>query len=124
MKSFLKFLLTILGFGLSLVVVMDILDGSKNSETFEASKRKGHKVNIDHLVKTYKSSLNERQLKILKMFKSRKVLYPSDLYTLLPEVSTRTIRRDMTFLSNLSLVVQRGNTRDTYYLLANKINEV
>jgi len=62
-------------------------------------------------------SLNSRQLDILKLLEKRKILLPSDIYTLHPQVSTRTLRRDMTSLVNLNLVQQEGSTKDTKYIL-------
>ncbi|OGC44471.1 hypothetical protein A2400_00915 [candidate division WS6 bacterium RIFOXYB1_FULL_33_14] len=62
-------------------------------------------------------SLNSRQLKILKLLEKRKVLLPSDIYSLHPQVSTRTLRRDMTSLVELNIVKQEGSTKDTKYIL-------
>lgn len=61
--------------------------------------------------------LNERQREILKLIKKREVLLPSDIYALHPNVSTRTLRRDMTSLVETNLVRQEGSTRDTKYIL-------
>ncbi len=61
--------------------------------------------------------LNERQELIMKLIKRRKVVLPSDIYALNPNVSTRTLRRDMDVLVELNLVNQEGSTRDTKYIL-------
>lgn len=61
--------------------------------------------------------LNSRQKEILKLMNKRQVLLPSDIYALHPDVSTRTLRRDMTSLTQLGLVKQKGSTRDTKYIL-------
>ncbi len=63
------------------------------------------------------SKLNSRQKDILKLINKRKVLLPADIYALHPDVSTRTLRRDMTSLVQDSLVRQEGSTRDTRYFL-------
>ncbi|MDY0097510.1 MAG: hypothetical protein RBS01_04130 [Candidatus Dojkabacteria bacterium] len=63
------------------------------------------------------SNLNSRQLEILKLLDKREVLLPSDIYTLHPQVSTRTLRRDMTSLVELGMVKQEGSTKDTKYIL-------
>jgi len=63
------------------------------------------------------SNLNSRQLEILKLLDKRKVLLPSDIYELHPQVSTRTLRRDMTSLVELGMVKQEGSTKDTKYIL-------
>jgi predicted HTH transcriptional regulator len=62
-------------------------------------------------------NLNQRQQAILKLIKRRKVVLPSDIYALNPNVSTRTLRRDMDVLVELGLVNQEGSTRDTKYIL-------
>lgn len=61
--------------------------------------------------------LNARQVDILKIIEKRKILLPSDIYELQPQVSTRTLRRDMTSLVQLGLVKQEGSTKDTRYIL-------
>ncbi len=62
-------------------------------------------------------NLNSRQLEILKLLDKREVLLPSDIYSLHPQVSTRTLRRDMTSLVELGMVKQEGSTKDTKYIL-------
>lgn len=66
-----------------------------------------------------KVNLNKRQKDILKLINKRRVLLPSDIYELHPNVSTRTLRRDMTVLVENNLVKQEGSTRDTKYILNN-----
>lgn len=65
--------------------------------------------------------LNERQLKIFKLLEKRKVLLPSDIYSLHPQVSTRTLRRDMTSLVDMNFAKQEGSTKDTRYILIGEI---
>lgn len=62
-------------------------------------------------------NLNQRQQAIMKLIKRRKVVLPSDIYALNPNVSTRTLRRDMDVLVEMGLVEQEGSTRDTKYIL-------
>jgi predicted HTH transcriptional regulator len=59
--------------------------------------------------------LTERQQLIIDEIKKKGSIYPTDLAELLPDVSTRTIRRDMTRLVELELVKQKGSTKSTYY---------
>lgn len=72
---------------------------------------------LDTLIRKSKSKLNSRQVEILKLFKKRTSLIPSDIYSLHPQVSTRTLRRDMEGLAQLNIVKQEGKTRDAKYLL-------
>ncbi len=66
------------------------------------------------------TELNTRQKEILKLIKRRKVVLPSDIYALHPNVSTRTLRRDMTVLTEHGSIRQEGSTRDTKYILIEK----
>lgn len=72
-------------------------------------------------VYTNKKSLNERQRGILKLMNRKRVVLPSEIYDLYPNVSTRTLRRDMDVLVDLHFVRQEGSTRDTKYILNNHI---
>lgn len=71
----------------------------------------------ENLKRVNTKNLNSRQKEILKLLNKREVLLPSDIYTLHPNVSTRTLRRDMTSLVEENLVRQEGSTRDTKYIL-------
>lgn len=59
--------------------------------------------------------INERQYKILAKIKEKGQLEPSEIYTLQPNVSTRTLRRDMDVLVAQGVVKQEGNTKSTKY---------
>jgi DeoR/GlpR family transcriptional regulator of sugar metabolism len=43
-------------------------------------------------------------------------MYPSELQDILPDVSARTVRRDMNDLEKKGLVEQKGTTKSTYYV--------
>jgi predicted HTH transcriptional regulator len=77
--------------------------------------------NLNHRFVSNSKSLNERQRGILKLMQKKKVVLPSQIYDLYPEVSTRTLRRDMDVLVELGFVRQEGSTRDTKYILNNHI---
>jgi len=77
--------------------------------------------NLNHRFVSSGKSLNERQRGILKLMQKKKVVLPSQIYDLYPEVSTRTLRRDMDVLVELGFVRQEGSTRDTKYILNNHI---
>jgi predicted HTH transcriptional regulator len=59
--------------------------------------------------------LSVRQKSIVEEIMKRGKMYPSELQDLLPNVSSRTIRRDMNGLEKLGLVEQKGATKSTYY---------
>lgn len=80
--------------------------------------KEGTPVKKEEVVKRVNTkNLNSRQKEILKLMNKRQVLLPSDIYALHPNVSTRTLRRDMTSLTQLGIVKQEGSTRDTKYIL-------
>lgn len=58
---------------------------------------------------------NERQNSILNLIKKKKTVTPSEIYSLSPNVSTRTLRRDMDVLIKSGIVIQEGNTKSTKY---------
>jgi predicted HTH transcriptional regulator len=64
--------------------------------------------------------LTERQKKIVKELVEKGKIYPSQLQELLPDVSSRTIRRDMNALEKKGLVKQKGTTKSTYYVYIGK----
>jgi predicted HTH transcriptional regulator len=117
-SSILFNLLALLGFGIGLILIMFFKRGkSKESEhpkTDEQNKEgrvKIYPTPIDH-----QKELNERQLKILETIAQEGRLEPSEIYELVPGVSTRTVRRDMDVLVELGLVAQQGSTKSTTYI--------
>jgi predicted HTH transcriptional regulator len=58
---------------------------------------------------------NERQQKIMEAIKEKGIITPKELQILLPEVSTRTLRRDMDTLAKAKLISQKGSTKSTFY---------
>jgi len=59
--------------------------------------------------------LNERQARILKVVKEKGIVTPKDLQILVPDVSSRTLRRDMDVLAKEKYISQKGNTKSTFY---------
>ena len=68
--------------------------------------KEGEEDNLNHMFVSNGKSLNERQRGILKLMQKKKVVLPSQIYDLYPEVSTRTLRRDMDVLVELGFVSQ------------------
>lgn len=58
---------------------------------------------------------NDRQQRILAVVKEKGMITPKELQSLLPDVSTRTLRRDMDALAKAKLVSQKGSTKSTFY---------
>jgi predicted HTH transcriptional regulator len=92
-------------------------DRKKGKEIILERKKLPEKVNkteeIEEEIETIK--LSDRQKKIVQKLIEKDKVYPSELQELLPNVSTRTIRRDMNGLEKKGLVEQKGTTKSTYY---------
>ncbi len=65
----------------------------------------------------HNTKLSVRQKKILDYMENSKRVDMSEIVRLIPDVSERTLRRDMDVLENLNKVRQIGKTRDSYYEL-------
>lgn len=71
---------------------------------------------IDTPSKIDMARLNGRQQRILSRLGEEGRMDPKEIYDLAPNVSTRTIRRDMDTLVGLGLVSQEGSTKATTYI--------
>jgi predicted HTH transcriptional regulator len=60
--------------------------------------------------------LNQRQETILAKMQEEGEMEPNEIYELVPNVSTRTVRRDMDTLVEKELVKQQGSTKATTYI--------
>ena len=112
-------LITLLTFGLTLFLIIFLKHskGKKTEQYFnEESKRESRVRNSVQEETLTPDDLNVRQKKILNEIKSRGIMEPSEIYDLVPKVSTRTVRRDMDKLVEAGLVVQRGATKSTQYI--------
>jgi|GEM_PF-773576 len=59
--------------------------------------------------------LNDRQIQILKVVKEKGIITPKDIQILVPDVSSRTLRRDMDVLAKEKYISQKGSTKSTFY---------
>ncbi len=59
--------------------------------------------------------LNERQARILKVVKEKGIITPKEIQSLVPDVSSRTLRRDMDVLAKEKYISQKGSTKSTFY---------
>lgn len=110
MKKLFGFLLSVLGVLLFFKIIQT---DERSEEIIEMETKKAEKKSPP----TAKLELTKRQQDILKIFKRRETVLPSDIYAVAPELSTRTLRRDMDKLVSLGLVLQEGSTKDTRYFL-------
>ena len=113
-KSTSRCFFTLLSFLVGLILYIILKQKSKTEIRAIDSGDKEEK-DLNKQGKKVEMSLTERQKVILENIKKEKKVYPADLRLLLPNVSTRTIRRDMTKLVELKLIEQKGSTKSTYY---------
>ncbi|MGI5898132.1 MAG: DeoR family transcriptional regulator [Candidatus Dojkabacteria bacterium] len=104
LSVFLGALSLLLGFSLIYILIKS---RSKDEKDMSSNNRLSVK-NVDF-------KLHDRQSEILKLVRKKKELTPSEIYQSQPDVSTRTLRRDMNVLINAGLVRQEGNTKSTKY---------
>ena len=128
-NSLLFNLITLLTFGLALFLIIFLKRGEgKKSEHHSENESEGEsrvKNSVQEQVEKKEElseetpvpeDLNARQKKILREIESRGIMEPSEIYELVPGVSTRTVRRDMDKLVETGLVFQRGATKSTQYI--------
>ncbi|PKN02426.1 hypothetical protein CVU76_00045 [Candidatus Dojkabacteria bacterium HGW-Dojkabacteria-1] len=109
-KKIIGFLIPIIG----LVLILEYLNTNKEKNEKIVSKEITPRIKKKQLVRV---NLNQRQQNILKLFNKRETLLPTDIYSVAPNLSTRTLRRDMDKLVEAGLVLKDGSTKDTRYRL-------
>jgi predicted HTH transcriptional regulator len=111
--------LNILGFLFGAFLVYTAISKKKESKKEEKGEitPKAVKDEVEKIEKIEKKiyPINERQYKILAMIKEKGKTEPSEIYALEPNVSTRTLRRDMDVLVKQGVVKQEGSTKSTKY---------
>lgn len=85
-----------------------------SKESDEGDKTEKPKVEIQKIEKN-SEGLNERQTEILAVVKEKGIITPKDLQKLVPDVSSRTLRRDMDVLAKKKYISQKGSTKSTFY---------
>jgi predicted HTH transcriptional regulator len=112
----------VLGFILYIILRQAKEDKEKPFRKAKALKPKEKKLpkkvnkedEIEEDIETIK--LSDRQKKVIKQLIEKDKMYPSELQDILPDVSARTVRRDMNDLEKKGLVEQKGTTKSTYYV--------
>ena len=85
----------------------------KDIEKKEKAPQKRKKIDNQSIKKD--GNLNERQKNLLEKLKSKDVSTVSEINDSFPEVSTRTLRRDLSKLEKLGFIKQLGKTKNTRY---------
>lgn len=114
-KSLLTSILSLL---IGLFILGSILKNRKDEDSKLELKEKPQTPDKEEIVQDSVKNvvgLNKRQAEILAEVSRLKEITPSELYKLQPNVSSRTLRRDMDVLVNKGLVSQDGSTKSTKY---------
>lgn len=114
-KSLLTSILSLL---IGLFLLGSILKNRKDEDSKSELKEKSQTPDKEEIVQDSVKNvvgLNKRQAEILVEVSRLKEITPSELYKLQPNVSSRTLRRDMDVLVNKGLVSQDGSTKSTKY---------
>ena len=114
-KSLLTSILSLL---IGLFLLGSILKNRKDEDSKSELKEKPQTPDKEEIVQDSVKNvvgLNKRQAEILAEVSRLKEIVPSELYKLQPNVSSRTLRRDMDVLVNKGLVSQDGSTKSTKY---------
>ena len=114
-KSLLTSILSLL---IGLFLLGSILKNRKDEDSKSELKEKPQTPDKEEIVQDSVKNvvgLNKRQAEILVEVSRLKEITPSELYKLQPNVSSRTLRRDMDVLVNKGLVSQDGSTKSTKY---------
>ncbi|HPQ79149.1 MAG TPA: DeoR family transcriptional regulator [Candidatus Dojkabacteria bacterium] len=111
-------LLTILSVLIGIFILFSIFKNKKEGDSKPKLKEKPQTSNSNGIVQDSVKKvvgLNKRQEEILSEVRKLGEISPSELYKLQPNVSPRTLRRDMDVLANKGLVNQEGSTKSTKY---------
>ena len=114
-KSLLTSILSLL---IGLFILGSILKNRKDEDSKSELKEKPQTPDKEEIVQDSVKNvvgLNKRQAEILAEVSRLKEITPSELYKLQPNVSSRTLRRDMDVLVNKGLISQDGSTKSTKY---------
>jgi predicted HTH transcriptional regulator len=114
--------LTLLGLlsGVFLIIFLKHRGGKKTEHPeAEVPERVKNSNNKEKEQNEIYSELNSRQKQILDMLREKGRMQPKEIYSVVPDVSTRTVRRDMDILVENDLVKQVGTTKATTYIFKN-----
>jgi len=117
-RSVKSLLTSILSLLIGLFILGSILKNRKDEDSKSELKEKSQTPDKEEIVQDSVKNvvgLNKRQAEILAEVSRLKEITPSELYKLQPNVSSRTLRRDMDVLVNKGLVSQDGSTKSTKY---------
>ena len=92
-------------------------NNTNRMETTEEEKRETVKKPTVPLIKKREKALNKRQEKILNLLKKKEKVQVKDIQEVLPEATKRTLRRDLSDLTEQGNLRKVGRGNMTYYEL-------
>ncbi len=93
------------------------VNNTNRMETTEEEKRETVKKPTVPLIKKREKALNKRQEKILNLLKKKEKVQVKDIQEVLPEATKRTLRRDLSDLTEQGNLRKVGRGNMTYYEL-------
>lgn len=102
--------------GMDLTVWLDYFVTGLETQMIEVKQRGEQVIRRDVLVQ--KHGLNKRQGKALDLLMEKDLMHISELEEICPEVTRRTLQRDLNNLIELNLVRLKGSARQSNYELA------
>lgn len=130
-NSLLFNLITLLTFGLAFFLIIFLKQGKGKKVVREQKEETPQKSRVQNSIQITQQpkpkpsepknekklkNLNQRQATILEKIEEKGRMSPSEIYELVPNVSTRTVRRDMDKLVQTGFVTQKGTTKSTQYI--------
>ncbi|MCK4469156.1 MAG: Fic family protein, partial [Desulfobacterales bacterium] len=102
--------------GMDLTVWLDYFVTGLETQMIEVKQRGEQVIRLDVLVQ--KHGLNKRQGKALDLLMEKDLMHISELEEICPEVTRRTLQRDLNNLIELNLIRLKGSARQSNYELA------
>lgn len=113
--EFYRFIQSVRENDMDMTVWLDYFTTGLETQIVEVKQRGQQVIRRDVLVQ--KHGLNERQAKALDLLMKKRPVHISELEKAFPEVTRRTLQRDMSRLVDLSIVKLRGTARQSNYEL-------
>lgn len=103
-------------FGLFLIIFLKLVVSKESPQSLFQEDQPESRVKTSNKKSKDIRGLNGRESKILECIEEKKSLTPRQIYSLFPNISSRTLRRDMDSLVARKVVKQSGVTKSTKYI--------
>lgn len=103
-------------FGLFLIIFLKLMASKEYPQSLFQEDLPKSRVKVSNKKNKDIQGLNGRESKILECIEEKGSLTPKEIYSLFPNFSSRTLRRDMDSLVARKFVKQSGVTKSTKYI--------